>query len=452
MKHFDLAIIGTGSGNAIPEELNDASIALIEAGRFGGTCLNVGCIPTKMYVYPADVIEEAKAAHELGVDLTYHGVDLPLLQDRIFGRRIDVIAEGGERYRKDECPNITVFSDMARFTGDKTIEVAGEHITADQIIVAAGSRPQIPDLVTDSGVPYYTNEDIMRIERLPKRLLILGSGYIATEFAHVFSALGSEVVITGRSDVLIKHQDRDVAVRFTRAARERWDVRLGQKTTGLTKDGDTITLTFADGSTATGDALLVATGRIPNGDRLNLAAAGIDTHDDGRIKVDQHGRTSAAGVWALGDVSSPYQLKHVANHEARVVFHNVTNPEKLRSFRHDAVPAAIFTHPQIASVGMSEQEARDAGYDIAIATQDFSDVAYGWAMEDNVGFCKIIADKKTGLILGAHLMGHQSAILIQGLIQAMALGTTAKQMAEDQLWIHPSLSEVVENCLLGLEL
>ncbi len=452
MKNFDLAIIGTGSGNALPPEFDDLEIALIEEGRFGGTCLNVGCIPTKMFVYPADVIANAKDAARLGVSLSYEGIDLPALQDRTFTRRIDVIADDGERFRREDCPNITVYDSHARFVAPKTIEVGGERITADQIIIAAGSRPAIPDLVAESGVRYHTNDTIMRIDKAPERLLILGSGYIACEFAHVFSSFGSEVSIIGRSDVLIKHQDADIARRFTRTVREHWDVRLGQPVTAIESEGDLVTITFADGTSVTGDMLLVATGRVPNGDRMNLAAAGIQVHDDGRIKVDEHGRTSAQHVWALGDVSSPYQLKHVANHEAKVVFHNVLNHNSLRSFRHDAVPAAIFTHPQVATVGLTEQQALDRGYEIAVNVQDFGGTAYGWALEDNIGICKIIADKKTGLILGAHILGHEAAMLIQGLIQAMALGTTAREMAEGQLWIHPALNEVVENCLLGLEL
>ncbi|MDO5700765.1 MAG: mycothione reductase [Bowdeniella nasicola] len=452
MTHVDLAIIGSGSGNAIPPELDHLSIALIEEGRFGGTCLNVGCLPTKMFVHPADVIAQARRAARLGVDLELRGVDFVSIRDRVFGR-IDPIADGGEHYRRAECPNIQVFDSHARFVGERTLRTAdGDEISAAQVIVAAGSRPAIPEVVRACGVDYLTNETIMRLDAPPARLLILGSGYIACEFAHVFSAYGSRVTITGRSDVLLKHQDRTIAERFTAHAREVWDVRLSTHVTAIERVNGEIVMHFEDGTTACGDALLVATGRIPNGDRMDLHRAGIQTHDDGRIRVDEYGRTSAPGVWALGDVSSPYQLKHVANREAKVVFHNVVHPHDLRAITHHAVPAAVFTDPQIASVGLTEEAARAAGYDVAVACQEFGDVGFGWALEDEIGLCKVIADRATGRLLGAHLIGYESAILIQGLVQTMALDTDVRDMANGQYWIHPALSEVVENALLSLDL
>jgi mycothione reductase len=205
-----------------------------------------------------------------------------------------------------------------------------------------------------------------------------------------------------------------------------------------------------------GDMLLVAAGRVPNSDLLGLAAAGVQTHPDGRVVVDAYQRTTAPGVYALGDICSPYQLKHVANHEAKVVAHNLLHPDSPREADHRYVPSAVFTAPQIASVGLTEAECRAraaAGEgEYVSALQDYSSVAYGWAMEDSVGFCKLLADPASGQLLGAHLIGAQASTLIQPLIQAMSFGLGAQEMAHGQYWIHPALPEVVENALLRLPL
>ncbi|QJY50136.1 mycothione reductase [Pseudonocardia broussonetiae] len=453
MRHHDLAVIGTGSGNSIVDSRFDhLDVAIVEHGVFGGTCLNVGCIPTKMYVYPADVAEHIRHAARYGIDATVDKVRWTDIRDRVFGR-IDPISAGGREYRVDRCPNITVYEGHARFTGPREISVDGaEPFTADRVVIAAGGRPAIPAVITDSGVPYETSDTVMRIDALPEHLVVVGAGYIGAEFAHVFSALGSRVTIIGRGRHLLRSQDETVAERFTAAVRDRWDVRLGQWVTAARHDAAGVELTMEDGSTVQGDLLLVATGRTPNGDRLDLAKAGVEVHDDGRIVVDGHQRTTAEGVFALGDVSSPYALKHVANHEAKIVAHNLAHPDDLRTTNHHAVPAAVFTSPQIASVGLTEAQCRERGLDHVVKVQAYGDVAYGWAMEDTTGFCKVIAERGTGRILGAHVMGPQASTVVQPLVQAMAFGTGAREMATGQYWIHPALPEVVENALLGLDL
>ena len=220
----------------------------------------------------------------------------------------------------------------------------------------------------------------------------------------------------------------------------------------LEGDSSGIRATLDDGTVLTGDVLLVATGRIPNSDLLDLDAAGVATHVDGRIVVDPQQRTRAEGVYALGDISSEYQLKHVANHEARVVAHNLLHPDEPVATDHRFVPAAVFTDPQIATVGLTETDCVTRGLDFAVKVQEYGDVAYGWAMEDTTGFCKVIAERGSGRLLGAHLMGPQASGLIQPLVQAMSLGQSAREIATGQYWIHPALPEVVENALLGLEL
>jgi mycothione reductase len=455
--HFDLAIIGTGSGNAlVTPDFNDKRVAIIESGSFGGTCLNVGCIPTKMFVYAADVANTISRADTYGIDATLAGVRWLDIRNRIFGR-IDPISASGKDYRVNG-PNTTAFLGHASFVGPRRLRVDGEHestgveITAEQIVIATGALPTVPVAVSGSGVPFHTSDTVMRLDELPKRLIILGSGFIAAEFAHVFSALGSQVTVVARSNALLRKLDTEISQRFTAIARQQWDVRLDAVLTKVSGNDSEVSLDFADGSRVSGDVLLVATGRVPNTASLGLEVAGIATHQDGGVSVDAHGRTNVGGVWALGDVSSAHQLKHVANHEARIVAHNLAHPDDLRSFDHRYIPSAVFTSPQIATVGLTEEQLKASGRSYVTTSQAYGDTAYGWAMEDTTGVCKVIADPLTGELLGAHLMGYQASNLIQPLIQGMSFGQTAREVARGQYWIHPALGEVVENALLGLEL
>ncbi len=457
-EHFDLAIIGTGSGNSlVTPDFDDKRVAIIESGVFGGTCLNVGCIPTKMFVYAAEVADTIRHAGRFGVDGRVDAVRWRDIRDRVF-TRIDPIAERGKNWRI-VGPNTTAFLGRARFTGERELAVdlhdgTTAHLTADQVVIATGAHPHVPDLVRDSGVTFHTSDTVMRIDALPERMAIIGGGYIAVEMAHVFSALGVQVTVLVRGPQLLRQLDDDLSRRFTAIARDRWDVRTGVEVHGLESvgaDGGARLDLGAGGSLET-DLLLVATGRTPSSTGLGLELAGVRYQPDGRVVVDAFGRTTADGVWSLGDVSSAHQLKHVANAEARTVAHNLVHPEDLRDFPHDHVPSGIFSHPQVASVGLTEQECLARGLRHVTKIQSYGDTAYGWAMEDTTSVCKVIADPATGLLLGAHLMGPHATTLIQPLIQAMAFGTPARQVARGQYWIHPALAEVIENALLGLEL
>ncbi|MET3903013.1 mycothione reductase [Paenarthrobacter sp. 4246] len=456
-RHYDLVIIGTGSGNSIPGPgFEDRSIAIIEEASFGGTCLNAGCIPSKMYVLTADTALQTTRSGRLGLHAEVNYVDWPGIVSRIFENRVDPIAAAGEEYRRSpRTPNIDVYDQHAVFVGERTLRtgqgVNQKTISGDQVVIAAGSRPVIPEAIAASGVRYHTNQDIMRLAQLPKSLVVIGGGSIAMEFAHVFDALGTDVTIIARS-TLLRNLDEDLHGPFNDLAAERFDVRSGRTVIGADQTDQGITVRLDDGTSATGEVLLVATGRIPNGDLLNPHSGGIDTIGAGRIKVDEYGRsTSAPGVWALGDVSSPYMLKHVANAEMRAVRHNLLNPDNLRRMPHDHVPAATFTHPQIATVGMTESQAREHGHNVTTTVQSYGDVAYGWALEDTTGICKLIADQDTGKLLGAHYMGSQASTLIQQMITVLAFDLDVREFAAKQYWIHPALPEVTENALLGLE-
>jgi mycothione reductase len=457
VEHFDIAIIGTGSGNSILDErYADKRIAICEQGVFGGTCLNVGCIPTKMFVYAADVAHTVRESARFGVDAHIDGVRWPDVVSRVFGR-IDPIAVGGENYRRS-APNVTVYASHTRFAGRSAEGFrlrtdAGAEFTAERVVIAAGSRAMVPEVIADSGVEFHTSDTIMRIPDLPEHLVIVGGGFIAAEFAHVFSALGSRVTVVIRGAAMLSHCDEEIRDRFADIAITKWDIHSNRTPAEVRRDGAEIVIGLSDGSSVRGDVLLVATGRIPNGDLLDAESVGVAL-DGSRVVVDEYQRTSTPGIFALGDVSSRYQLKHVANHEARVVQHNLLqdweDTANMVASDHRYVPAAIFTEPQIAAVGLTEKQALAAGFDINVKVQDYADVAYGWAMEDTTGIAKIIAERGTGAILGAHIMGYQASTLIQPLIQAMSFGLTAYDMARGQYWIHPALPEVIENALLGL--
>nr|WP_218862402.1 mycothione reductase [Actinopolyspora biskrensis] len=458
-----MIIIGSGSGNAILDErFSDWDVAIVEKGvgstsSYGGTCLNVGCIPTKMFVHTADVARTPSEGDALGVDLRRTGVRWSEIRDRIFGR-IDTISESGKRFRSEENPNVTLYEGIGRFTDTRQLVVetsaGSETISADRIVLAAGGRPVIPEIAGIENVAYHTSDSVMRLEELPESMIILGTGFIGAEFAHIFSSLGVEVTMIGRSGRALRAEDVDVSARFTEIAERDWDLRLNRTEKSVTGDDDGVEL-HLDGpggpETVSARTLLVATGRRPNSDLLDTAAGGIATSDDGKVKVDATQRTSVEGVWALGDISSDHELKHVANHEERVVQHNLLHPEEPVESDHRFVPHAVFTAPQIASVGLTEQQAREHAINYISSTQDYGGIAYGWAMEDQDGFAKLLADPSTGQLLGAHIIGPQAPTLIQPLIQAMSFGIDARSMARGQYWIHPAMPELVENALLGLE-
>ncbi len=451
-RHHDLVVIGSGSGNTIADDsFSDWQVAIVEEGVFGGTCLNVGCIPTKMFVYPADLAYGAAHGGRLGVETHLDGVRWREIRDRIFGR-IDPISASGKRWRASGRDNVRLYQGHARFVDAHTIDTGtGERITADHIVIATGSRPLLPDIPGLDDVPFHTSDTVMRIDEVPERVLILGGGFVGAEFAHVFSSFGAQVTIINRSDRLLRAEDDDVSTLYTELARERWALRLDTLVTRLEPDGDGVRAHLDDGSTVAADLLLVAVGRRSNSDLLDLDRAGVEVDARGLVVVDDQQRTNVEGVWALGDVSNTFQLKHVSNAEARTIRHNLRHPDDLVATDHVNVPSAVFSHPQVASIGLSEADALARGIPHVVGRYDYGGTAYGWAMEDETSFAKVLADPVTGLILGAHVLGPQASVLLQPIVQAMSLGQRAHDVARGQYWIHPALTEVVENALLDLE-
>ena len=444
---YDLIIVGSGSGNSIPEYLADWRIAIVERGTFGGTCLNVGCIPSKMFVLPADKAYEAQQSAKLGIDTQFNGADWGAIRDRVFGR-IDDISAGGRDYRATGTPNVTLIEGTAHFVAEKVLDVGGRRITAPNILLAAGARPVVPPIPSLVETGFHTSDTIMRLDRLPEHLGIIGGGFISVEMGHVFSGLGAKVTLMNRSNGLLRGFDGEVAKRFTEVFGARVDLHLGHVPTKVSRCDDGRISIICAGEEVIVDELLVATGREPNSDLLDVDTAGIECHHHGTVQVDDTMATNVAGIWAIGDVANSYQLKHLANAEAAVAFWNIAHPDDIRHQSYKAVPGAVFSHPQVASVGLIEEQAVEAGLPIKVGRRDYAGTAYGWALVDETSFAKVIVNTRTGLFVGAHIIGPQAATLIQPIIQAMEFDTPADKVARSVLYIHPALTEVVENAIL----
>lgn len=470
-EHFDIAVIGSGSANSLPgPDLADRTIVQIDAGVgpehvFGGTCLNVGCIPTKMLVRTADLARAPFEAPRFGLEETLDAVHWRAIRDRVFGR-IDPISRAGEEYRASHADNanLTLLRGRARFVGPKLLEVrtaeGARRVSAEQIVIGAGSRPTIPRIPGLAEARPHTSDTIMRVDELPASLLILGSGVIAVEMAHVLSALGVRVTLLARHEHVLRSADEAVSARLTEVLAERIEILSGTSATAVRRTGGGVEVeAVREGSPVTlrAQELLVATGRTPNSDLLDAAAAGLALDGSGRLRVDPYQRVLGAdgvvpGIWALGDVCSADQLKHVANHQLRIVRHNLLHPQDLRRSDTMPVPAGVFTDPQVAMVGLTSAQARERaereGRRIRVGLQEYAGVAYGWALEDTTGFAKVIVDADTTEILGAHIIGPDATSLIQPLVQAMSTGQCARDIARAQYWIHPALPELIENALL----
>ena len=457
---FDLVIIGGGSGNSIiSREFSHLSIALIDDGEhFGGTCLNAGCIPTKMFVHVADVASDALGAGRFGLELPTAHVDWLAIRDRVFART-DALSAAGFRNRDEKIPNVTVFRERFVFESRHVLASArGLRIRGERVVIAAGSRPRPLRVASEPDQRIHDSDSIMRIEALPASLVIIGGGAVGVEFAHVFSALGVDVTQIVRGE-LLGALDHDVAARFTELASAGWRVVTGTKVESIERD-DVLRVRLDNGARIDVEAVLVAVGRIPNTDRLGLADAGFDLHADGRLVVDTQQRAVSngrpvEGIYGLGDVSSTWQLKHVANHQARIVQHNLLHPKDPIGGDPGPVPSAIFSRPQIAHFGVTEAEA-EAGARVGapgpvVVKRNYSSTAWGWALEDCTSFCKLVVEAESGLILGAHIIGPEASILIQPLVLAASLGLSVRGLARSMYWPHPAASEVVENALLDAE-
>lgn len=481
LAHFDFVIVGSGAGLMVMEAALSRGLrcALIEKGKLGGTCLTKGCIPSKMLVYPADFIREAEQSRRIGIEVGRPVVHWDVISERMweqinFHRAIEKNLE--------QIPGLTVYKGAAAFTGPNAMAVTREdgsveEITGDHFLLAVGARTSVPPVEGLEEAGYVTSESFFG-EKFPKKpwesLLILGGGSISTEFAHIFSAFGTEVTLLVRSGGLLNKEEPEIA-RLVERQLTKNGVRLLTNGTPVSvrAEGGRKYVTVEDKltrerSVVECEEIFVASGVKSNADSLALDKAGVETDKNGWIVTNSYLETSQSHIWALGDVNGRFQLRHKANYEAQLLSHNLFSGGKRREARYNAVPWAVFTHPQVAHLGLTEREAREQGLPYRTAFNRYSEVVGGRAMgyreaDDDNGFVKVIVGRDKTL-LGLHIVGPQAAVLLQPFaylmsmgevcrgrarelpqseaLEALCAGMEAHAVMEESMVIHPSLSEL----------
>jgi dihydrolipoamide dehydrogenase len=446
MTDFDVLVIGGGTGNNVAAAAADAGLeaALVEPGPLGGTCLNRGCNPTKMLIQAANAANDVREAGTFHVDATLEGVDHETVVDEM-DDLLGGLAEGMEAgYLEKE--RLTVFKQRTRFLDDRTVELDGEAVTAEKVVVAAGSRPIVPPIDGLDDVDHLTSRDAIYRRDVPDSLVIMGGGYIAVELGYYFESMGSDVTIVEMMDSLVPREDGDVAAAFTDVASDRHDVHTGYRVTSVEETAGSTAVhaesEAGDDLTVEGEEVLVALGRRPNTDTLNLDATAIETDDRGFIETNECLETTAENVWAQGDIAGNAMFKHSGDYETDHTVANAVHGER-RAVDLSAMPHAIFTEPQIAGVGATEEELQEEGVEYAVGQGDYPDSAMGRAKKLEEGFLKVLA-APDGEILGAHAIGYEASVLIHEAVLAMRAGLSVETVA-DTIHVHPTLSKVVES-------
>lgn len=453
MKKFDFLIIGTGAGNIVLDAALDAGLncAVIEKGHFGGTCLNRGCIPSKVLITPADVLREVERLRGLGILQGELSINWQNLKQAVFAKTAEHQAILEEYQAED---NLTIYQGIAEFVDNYTVQVSGpdgttELITADTIVIAAGARTNIPPIEGLSQVDYLTSESFFG-DKFPeqpyKSLTILGGGVIAVEFAHLFASYGTKVNIVQRNVALLPRMDREITQSLEKAFHEDplIDVYLRQNTLTASQDANGITIKLQDKVSGeekfiTSEALLIAPGVISNGDLLHLERTGLALDDRKYIHTNEYLETSLPHIYALGDIVGHQQLRHKANHEAEVLAHNLFGgQEQRRRVNYEVMPAGVFSHPQIAAVGLSEEELKERNIEYRVSKFHYADTAKGYALgirpEDRDEFVKVLSAVDSGEILGVHIVGPEATVLIQPYINIMTLAV------KDLPYYHPEIA------------
>jgi dihydrolipoamide dehydrogenase len=448
MKKYDVIVIGSGGGAKIssPAAGLGLKVAVVEKDRPGGTCLNRGCIPSKMLIHPADVAQEIRGARRFDIlNNPEFTVDFEKLVKRISGsvdQDSDGIAAG---YAKN--PNMDYFHGAARFVSNYVVEVNSEQLTAPKIFIAVGSRPSVPAIPGLEGTPFWTSTEALRNTRLPKKLIVIGASYIAVELGHAYGALGSEVDFVVRSRFL-RREDGEVAAEFARVFMKKYRARLGVKPLEAGYDGRDFRLTVSDGQGRTedlrADALLVATGVTSNADTLGLENTDVRTGETGFIEVDGGLMTAVEGVYAFGDCIGRYFFRHSVNFEGEYLFRTVFAGAARGPIEYPPMPHAVFSSPPVAGVGLTEEECRrrDIGYVAGVNPYEKS--AMGMARLSDHGFCKLIFDKASRRLIGAHVVGPEASDLIHMPIAYMSMKATLDDMLAT-IYVHPALPEIVRN-------
>ncbi|MFZ7138830.1 MAG: dihydrolipoyl dehydrogenase [archaeon] len=459
MKNYDLISVGSGSAmsivDAFIQENPKAKIAVIEKDAPGGICLTRGCIPSKLLLYPAELVRTIEEAKNFGIDSEIKKVDFKAVMERmrsIIQTDINNIRDG-----LVHSEHVDFYPEPAEFVVPYTLKVGKDTITAKMIILGAGSKPLIPPIRGLEKTGYLTSDTILNMSQLPKSIVIVGAGYVAAEYGHFFSAMGANVTIIGDMPQFIPSEEPEISTVAQKKLGEHVTIYVNHRVqeTKLTSNGKkhvvAVNLETKKKLEVTADEILVATGRKSLSDILRPENGGIKTDSRGWIVVNEYLETSQPNVWALGDANGQYPFKHVANREAAVVYYNAVLKKKTKVDYH-AVPHAVFSYPEIASVGLGEKAAIEQyGMDkVLIGFYRYEDTAKGEAMNIKDCFVKVIVEQGTLKIIGAHIVGPQASVLIHEIIPLMYTQTQSAKPIVDGMHIHPALSEVVERAFRSL--
>jgi mycothione reductase len=454
MREYDLIVIGTGAGLNVASRARaqDLRVAIVEDGPLGGTCLNRGCIPSKILVEPANAVRQAEDAKRIGVTAKIESMDFQIVKKRMW----DLVLHdrGGMEKGVASDPGLDFYNVRGEFFGSKSLKVGAEQITAPKIMIACGARTLVPTIKGLEEAGYLTSETVFNIQHIPKRLAILGGGYKACEFAHFFTAFGTEVTIIGRNPVLLPREEPEISELVLKKMSELCSVHVNREEVEVKVSAEGKTLTHKDRATESiseviVDDILAATGVRSNADLLKASQTGVQLDEKGFIVVNEYLETNVPGIWAFGDIIGRNMYRHTANYEADVAWYNAFGKQKVKLLEH-AVPHAVFAYPEVAGVGMTEAAIKKRGRRYFVGRAKYIDTAKGFAMGEEEGFCKVIVDAETMRILGAHAVGPHASLLVQPIVYLMNAGDgTFNPIARSQT-IHPALSEVMVNAFANL--
>lgn len=438
---FDLFVIGAGSGGVRASRFAagfGARVAVAESRYLGGTCVNVGCVPKKLMSYAAHSSEDIELSRSFGWDASATSFDWPTL---IANKNREIERLNGIYARLLENSGVTLLNGHARITGPHQVEVNGQTHTAQHILLATGGWPVLPDipgkeLMIDSNQVFF-------LERQPKRVLVIGGGYIALEFASIFNGLGSETHVSYRGDLFLRHFDHEVREHM-RDSMQAKGVKLhfnsNVQSIEKTGHGDELKVTLEEGGSLLVDCVFCATGRRPMLDSLGLENVNVELDSHGLVKVNAEYETSEPGILAIGDLIAGPQLTPVALAEGMAVARRLFKPEEYKPVSYDCIATAVFTLPNIATVGLTEEQARAAGHDVSIFTSSFRPMKLSFTDSSERIFMKLVVDKQSDRVLGCHMLGPDAGELIQGLAVALKAGAT-KSVFDDTIGIHPTAAE-----------
>ena len=454
MREYDLIVIGTGAGLNVASKARDQNlkVALVEDGPLGGTCLNRGCIPSKILIEPANAVRQAEDAKRIGVTAKVEGMDFQVVRKRMWD--LVLSDRGGMEKGVAADQGLDFFHVRAEFVGTRRLQVGTEQITGPKVMIACGVRTSVPQVKGLEEVGYLTSETVFDIQHIPPRLAILGGGYKACEFAHFFTAFGTVVTIIGRNPVLLPREEPEVSALVLRKMSELCEVHVNHEAVEAKSTSEGKLLIHKDRSSGASsevlvDEILVATGVRSNADMLQVSSSGVQVDEKGYVMVNEYLETNVPGIWAFGDVIGRNMYRHTANYESDVAWVNAFGKQKVKLLEH-AVPHAVFAYPEVAGVGVTEAEAKKRGRRYFIGRAEYIDTAKGYAMAEEDAFCKVIVDAETMRILGAHAVGPHASLLVQPIVYLMNAGDgTFNPIAKSQT-IHPALSEVMVNAFANL--